>query len=150
MVSEITMFYCQPHMTSSSVIRQGRFRRFFRTDSERASMTSWLWSIVTLYVRCMVSEITRFYCKPDMTSWWYFHQVALRAIFHDGVWKSDHEILKAFNSNDSSGMHGFRDNEILLPTGYDVIVIYPPGVASSNFSWRILKERAWLPDSDPK
>jgi len=26
-------------------------------------------------------------------------------------------------------MHGFRDNEVLLPTGYDAIVIYPQGGA---------------------
>jgi len=37
-------------------------------------------------------------------------------------------------------LHGFRDNEVLLQAGYDVIVIYPPGVAS-GCSWRILKER---------
>jgi len=30
-------------------------------------------------------------------------------------------------------MHGFRDNEILLQTGYVVIVIYPPGGAARNF-----------------
>jgi len=46
-------------------------------------------------------------------------------------------------------MHGFRDTEVLLQAGYDVIVIYPPGGTSHDFSWRILKERAWLPDSDP-
>jgi len=31
-------------------------------------------------------------------------------------------------------MHGFRDNEVLLPTGYDVIVISPPGVALCYFA----------------
>jgi len=46
-------------------------------------------------------------------------------------------------------MHGFRDNEVLLQAGYDVIVIYPPGIASGNFSWRIMKERTWLSDSVP-
>jgi len=30
-------------------------------------------------------------------------------------------------------MHGFRDNEVLLPTGYDVIVISPLGGASGDF-----------------
>jgi len=33
---------------------------------------------------------------------------ALQAIFHDGFWKSDHDILIAFYSNFLSGMHGFR------------------------------------------
>jgi len=31
-------------------------------------------------------------------------------------------------------MHGFRDNEILLQTGYDAIVISPPAGASGDFS----------------
>jgi len=30
-------------------------------------------------------------------------------------------------------MHGFQDNEVLLTTGYDVIVISPPGGASRYF-----------------
>jgi len=41
-------------------------------------------------------------------------------------------------------MHGFRDNEVLLQAGYDVIVISPPGGASSYFTWRILKGRPRL------
>jgi len=31
-------------------------------------------------------------------------------------------------------MHGFQDNEVLLPTGYDVIVSPPPGGAALTFS----------------
>jgi len=31
-------------------------------------------------------------------------------------------------------MDGFRDNEVLLQAGYDVIVISPPGEASGDFS----------------
>jgi len=31
-------------------------------------------------------------------------------------------------------MHGFRDNEVLLQAGYEVIVISPPGGVSGNFS----------------
>jgi len=30
-------------------------------------------------------------------------------------------------------MHGFRDNEVLLPTGNDVIVISPLGGVSQGF-----------------
>jgi len=70
---------------------------------------------------------------------------ALYAILHDRFWKSDHDFLIAFHSNFSSGMHGFRDNEVLLPARYDVIVISPPGVALRSFAWRILKERPWPP-----
>jgi len=49
------------------------------------------------------------------------------AILHNGFWKSDHEFLIAFHSKFVSVMHGFRDNEVLLQAGYDVIVISPPG-----------------------
>jgi len=41
-------------------------------------------------------------------------------------------------------MHSFRDNEVLLRAGYDVVVIPPPGVASRYFTWRILKGRPRL------
>jgi len=46
-------------------------------------------------------------------------------------------------------MQGFQDNEVLLQAGYDVIVIYPLEGASGEFSWRIMKERPWIPDSVP-
>jgi len=57
----------------------------------------------------MVSEITMFYCKPDMTSSWFLRQVALYAIFLDGFWKSDHDFPIAFHGKFVCGMHGFRD-----------------------------------------
>jgi len=97
----------------------------------------------------MVSEIARFYGRADVTSSWFIRQGALHAVLYDGIWMRKHDFLIAFHSNVLSGMHGFWDNEVLLPTGYDVIVIYPPGGALGNFSSRILKERPWLPDSVP-
>jgi len=86
-------------------------------------MTSRQCFIVTFYLGCMVSEITRFYCKPDMTLSSVLRQGALHALFHDGFWKSDHDFLIAFHSNFLSWIHGFRDNEVLWPTGYEFIVI---------------------------
>jgi len=68
-------------MTSSSVLRQGGCTHFFMTDSEKATTTSWFRSIVTFYRGCMVSEITRFYCKPDMTSSSVLSQGALHRFF---------------------------------------------------------------------
>jgi len=59
---------------------------------------------------------------------------ALPALFHEEFRKSDHDFLIALHTNFLSGMHGFRDNEVLLQTGYDVIVIPPPGGASRDFS----------------
>jgi len=59
--------------------------------------------------------------------------------FFDWFWKSDHNILIVFHSKFLSDMHGFRDNEILLQTGYDVIVISPTGGAARNF---------WIADAE--
>jgi len=33
------------------------------------------------------------------------------------ILKDDHDLLLVFHINFSSGMHGFRDNEVSLPTG---------------------------------
>jgi len=88
----------------------------------------------------MVSEITCFYWKPDMTSSWLRRQRALNAIFHDGFWKSDHvDFLIVIHINFLSEMHGFRDNKVLLQGVYDVIMISSLGGASGDFSWRFWK-----------
>jgi len=47
-------------------------------------------------------------------------------------------------------MYGFWDNKVLFQARYDVIMISSPTGASDDYSGRILKERAWLPDSDPQ
>jgi len=60
-------------------------------------------------------------------------QGVLQAIFHDGFWKSKHDFLIVFHSNFVSGILSFRNNEALLPTGYDVMVSSPLGVASGVF-----------------
>jgi len=62
-----------------------------------------------------------------MTSSWFRRKGALQAIFHDEFRKSEHDFPIVFHINFLSGVHGFRDNEVLLPTGYDVIVISPLG-----------------------
>jgi len=141
MVSEITRFYCKPDMTSSWFLRLGALQMIVQDAFWRASMTCWLCSIVTFYLWCMVSVITRFYCKPDMMSLWFLRYGAFQAIFRDGFWKSDHDFLIALYTNFLSMMHGFRDNEVLLPTGNDVIVISPLGGVSHRFCWRNLTER---------
>jgi len=146
MVSEITRFYCQQIWRHGDFCAWGRFRRICMTNSDRATMTSWWRSIKTFYLGCMVSEITRFYCKPDIMSRWFLRLGALPVNFHDGFWKSDHDFLIAFRTNFLSRMHGFWDNEVSLQAGYDVIVISTLGGASGEFSWWIMKERPWLPD----
>jgi len=69
-----------------------------------------------------------------MTSSSVIRQGALQAIFYDGFGKSDYDFLIAFHSTFLSGMHGFRDNHVLLQVGYDVIMISPPGGAPRDFS----------------
>jgi len=43
--------------------------------------------------------------------------------------------MKVFNSNFLYAMLSFRDNEVLLPTWCDVIVIYPLGVYQNGSEW---------------
>jgi len=98
-------------------------------------------SIVTFFLRCMVFEITRFYCKPEVTSLWFLRQASLYAISRDGFWQSDHDFLTAFYNNILSAMHGFRDNGVLLQAGNDFIAISSLRGTSVNFWLRILKGR---------
>jgi len=46
---------------------------------------------------------------------------------------SDQDFMIVINTNFLTAMHGFRDNEVLLPTGYDVIVISPLGAFKTGF-----------------
>jgi len=147
MVFEITTFFASRIWRHRDLTARRRFTRFFMTDSDRATTISWQISKATLYLGCMVSEIIRFYCKPDMTSSWFLSLVALQMILHDRFWKSEHDLLIVIHSNFLFVMHGFRHNEVLLQAGYDVTVISPLGGASGEFSWRILNEWPWLPDS---
>jgi len=52
----------------------------------------------------------------------------------------DFMISRLIHSNFLASMHGFRDNEVVLPTGYDVIVSSSPGGAARTFL-RTLDER---------
>jgi len=54
--------------------------------------------------------------------------------FSGRILKEYHDFLIAFRGKCLPGMHGFRDNGVLLQAGYDVIVIYPLGVASRYFT----------------
>jgi len=126
---------------------RGASSKFSWRDSERANVTSWLRSIPTFYLGCIISEIMSYYCKPAMTLSWFVPWGGLLANFNDGFWKSDLDFLMTFHCNFLSGMHGFRDKQVLLLTGYDVIVISRLRGALRYLTWQILKERPWLPDS---
>jgi len=43
-----------------------------------------------------------------MTSSWFIRERAFQAIFHDGFWNSDHDVLIVINNNFLSAMHGFE------------------------------------------
>jgi len=154
MIPELISFIANRIWRHCQSSARGRCTHFIMTDSKRATMTSWYRFIVTFYLGCMVSEITRFYCQPNMTSPWFHRQWALHAIFYDGFCKSDHDFLIVIfliviHSNFLSAIGGIRDNEVLLSTGYELIISRSSGCAARTFSWWILKERRWLPDSVP-
>jgi len=44
------------------------------------------------------------------------------------------DFMKVFNGNFLSVMHCFRDNEVLLPMGYDVILSPLPGGVARTYS----------------
>jgi len=54
----------------------------------------------------MVSEITRFYCKPVMTSSSFLRQRSLYAILRDGFWKGDPDFIFMFNWHVLSILNG--------------------------------------------
>jgi len=47
---------------------------------------------------------------------------------------SDQTIMIVIHNDFLFAMHGFRDNDVILPTGHDVIVSPPPWGASRDVS----------------
>ena len=90
-----------------------------------------------------VSEILRFSCKPKMTSSVCLRQGALCTVLNDRIWKGDYGFLLVFNSNFISIMRRFRDNDVFLKTGKNVMVISSLGGTLQSFD-----DRFWK--SDPK
>ena len=54
-------------------------------------------------------------------------------IFDDGSRKGDHEFLFVFYGNFTSIMHHFRENDVFLQTGIDVMVLSSLGGAVQSF-----------------
>jgi len=86
--------------------------------------------MVTFYLGWIVSKITRLYCKPacNITSLSWKQSIVISPpgaftwFSMTWFWKSDNEFMIVICSNFLAAMHGFRDNKVLLQTGYDVIV----------------------------
>jgi len=173
MVSEITRFYWKLLMTSSWLRRQGALNAILHDGfwkSDQPDMTSpWFlrkgafqgifhdgfWKsdhnlLIVFHINFFSGRHgfrdNEFYCKAD-------NIIVISPLggasgdFLWRIWKSDHDLLIVFPINFFSGMHGFRDNKVLLQGEYDVIVISPLVGASGEFSWRIMIKLPLLPDS---
>jgi len=66
------------------------------TEFERAINVSYQCSIVTLFRSCTISEIMRYFCKPEITSWWYIRYWASYIIFNDLFWNGDPKFTFMF------------------------------------------------------
>jgi len=73
-------------------------------------------------VTCAITNIYKLICFFKLVFAVIFIKSTKRPRLHD-----------SFHSNVLSAMHGFRDNEVLLQSGYDVVVISPSGGASRYF-----------------
>jgi len=105
MVFEITRFYCKPDMTSSWYLRQGAARTFSRWLILCTSDQDFLKRFLSkFFLGFIVSEITWFYCKPDMTS----SSVLRHALFPDWFWKSDPSFIIMVNRHISRVSHRFE------------------------------------------
>ena len=109
-------------------------------DSERPTRVSYLCSVDIFRLSYTVSEIMRFSCKPKMTSSLYLRQGALRTVLDDGIRKNVNGSLSGFNAMFYSVKHRFRGNDVFLPTGNYVMMLYPLGGALRSFNdgfWKV-------------
>jgi len=114
-------------MTASSVLRQRALQGIFY-DGFWKSDHDLLIAFHSNFLSVMhVSEITWFYCKPDMTSSWFLRQVALHAIFLNEFWKSAHDFLIVVN-----GFPNLNGLEVIrhflfardFPTGSEILGVF--------------------------
>jgi len=115
---------------------------FFRQGTLHVSFFNGIWKIDYDFLRAsnsnFFSAMHGFHTNEDLLQVGYDVIVispprAVHAIFHDEFWKIDNDVLIVYYSNFLSGMHGFRDKEVLLHDIYDVIVISPPWGVSRDF-----------------
>ena len=98
-----------------------------------------MWSVETSRLSYTICEIMRFFCKSKMTSSKHLRLGAPCSVLNDEIWKGSYEFQLVFYSNFTSILHRFRDNDVFLQTGDDVMVIPPLGGAVRSFRRRILK-----------
>jgi len=146
MVSKIKWCYFKPDLTSSWFLRQVAFYaisrdKFWKSDHD----------ILIAFYNNFLSAMYVFGDNEVLLQDGYDVIVFSRpgGASRNFTWRILKEppwLPNIIHSNCLSVMHGFRDNEVLLQAGYDVIVISSPMVASRYFTYRLLKERPWLPD----
>jgi len=132
------VFY-KPDMTSSCFGRQGALHAIFHDGFWKSDH-----NFLIVFHSNFLSVMHGFWDNEVLLQAGYHVIVisplgALQANFNDGFWKSDLDFLIAFYANILSRMHSFRDNEVSLQAGNDVIVISPLGGVSHRFGWRNLK-----------
>jgi len=135
--------FCKPDMTSSWFGRQGVLHAIFHDRFGKSDH-----NFLIPFHRNFFSGMHGFwdnkdYYKPDMTLSQFLRLGALQMLIQDAFWKSEHDLLIVIQSNFLFVMHGFRDYEVLLQAGYDVIVISRLGALPVNFH-----DAIWKSDHD--
>jgi len=133
MVSEITSFYCQPDMRSSSVRCQEALHAFFHEGFWKSDHDFLIVFHTNFLFGMQVFEIPGFIASRIWRHRPSSANRTLHANYHDGFWKSDHYFLIAFHCNFLCGMHGFQDEVVIFEAACDVIMISLPGGVARNF-----------------
>jgi len=97
------------------------------------------------FLWCMVCEITRFYCMPDMTSSWFLRQGSLHAILHHGFWKGYPDFIFMFKWHFLSILNGLGVIRFFVfdwdfPTGAKCFGVWSK-MTPKNVNWE--KNTCW-------
>ena len=90
------------------------------------------------------TEIMFLFANPEDV----FVMIPLGGAVYSSQWRisvGDKLFLKLINRNFISNMHCFRNKDVFLQTGTDVVVLCPPGGAVRCFWKQILKTWSWFP-----
>jgi len=144
-ISEVLRFSWMREMTSCQFLREGALwtvfdDRFWKIDTNFLSVVNGSFCSNTHHFRDIEVFLD---AGNDVTA--VSPLGAPYTVFDGGFWKIDTNFLSVVNSNYCSKTHHFRDIEIFLVAGNDVIAVSPLGDAVYSFRWWILKDRHQLP-----
>jgi len=80
-------------MTLLSVLPQGALQAHFHDRFWKSDHDFLIAFHRSFQLPCMISEIMRFYCQPDMMSSWFLRLAAFYTGFVEGIWKSDPSFI---------------------------------------------------------